>query len=120
MAAKFDYSGKTVRVSGIVDSLSFVPRPGSVPYKDHIFTIHLTNLQGIGTPVEGTQAVVFMWDMRDSKLTPAAKHREGDKLVLNLHAWADVSGKYGGINQSLPDNDDLMSQEPNWGEEGEL
>src|SRR5262249_1447230 len=37
--------GKSVTVSGVIDSISSAPKPGSVPYKDHIVALHLTELE---------------------------------------------------------------------------
>src|SRR5437016_12023671 len=36
--------GETVTASGTVEAISTVPRPDSVPYKDHILALHLTDL----------------------------------------------------------------------------
>jgi hypothetical protein len=110
-------AGAGTPVCGIVSSISVAPRPGSVPYKDHILSIHLTDLQGVKSPVTGNQAIVNMWSMCDNKLTRAAKYRPGDKLTLRLKPWADVAPEYDGINQSFLDNEELQLQEPNWGEE---
>jgi len=110
-------AGQWVRVSGTIDSVSSVPVPGSVPYKDHRFAIHLVDLQGVGAPVKGNQAVVYMWDMRDNKLLRSAKYRPGDRVTLNLKPWSDVMEKYEAIKNSDLDSDELMLQDPNWGEE---
>lgn len=37
-----------VRVSGLVTEVSSVPRPGSVPYQEHISSVHLSGVELIG------------------------------------------------------------------------
>jgi len=103
-------------VTGVVQAVSAVPRPGSVVYKDHIFAIHLADLQGVGGPVADTQTLVYMWSMRDSRLTSSARCRPGDKLTLRLRPWSEVKAKYDAVNRSELDDEELNLQEPNWAE----
>ena len=42
--------GEEVVVNGTVEAISTVPRPGTVPYKDHILALHLTDLAVEGAP----------------------------------------------------------------------
>jgi alginate O-acetyltransferase complex protein AlgJ len=89
-----------------------------VPYKDHVLTLHLVDVEGVDTPVQGNQAIVYMWSMRDNELTRAARYREGEELTLGLKSWNDVGEEYEAINRSDLDDEDLQLQDPNWGEEG--
>ena len=41
-------TNEEVVVSGTVETVSTVPRPGTVPYKDHILALHLTDLAAEG------------------------------------------------------------------------
>jgi len=110
-------AGGTVVVSGIVRAASPAPRPGSVPYKDHIIMVHLADLEAADDPAaEGNQALVFLWSMRDNVRTPAAAWRPGDTVTLRLRPWADLDGQYEAINRSELDGDDLLLAEPCWGE----
>ena len=118
--------GESFLMTGTVQSVSSVPLPGSVPYKDHIVTVHLTELtsEGMGESAGknaggGTlQALVYLWSMRDNVWTPAARLRAGDQVTVRLRAWSDVSAEYEKINRSEPDDAALQLEEPVWGELG--
>ena len=110
-------AGGTVVVSGIVRAASPAPRPGSVPYKDHIIMAHLAELESADDPAaEGNQALVFLWSMRDNVRTPAAAWRPGDSVKLRLRPWADLDGQYEAINRSELEDEALLFAEPAWGE----
>lgn len=110
-------AGQAVRVSGVVQGLSSVPRPGSVPYKDHILSVHLTGLKGLDGAVNGTETVVYTWSMRDNRLLPSARCRAGDPLTLVLKSWSDVAEQYGSFNRSELEDEELQLQPPAWAEE---
>jgi alginate O-acetyltransferase complex protein AlgJ len=118
-AAKFfvPKSGESVRASGTVEAISAVPRPGSVPYKDHILAIHLTDLKIEGRDESpGLEAIVYAESMRDDVLTSASRFRPGDSVTLRLHPWSDVSDQYEKINRSEIDDPAIQLEEPCWGE----
>ncbi len=109
--------GKTVEVKGIVRAASPAPRPGSVPYKDHILMLRLTDLESDDDPAaDGQEAIVFAWSMRENVLTAAARYRPGETVRLRLRPWADVAGEYEAINRSELDDEDAMLAEPAWAE----
>ncbi|GAB6059922.1 alginate O-acetyltransferase AlgX-related protein [Desulfonatronum parangueonense] len=108
--------GRTVQVRAIVAATSPVPRPGSVPYADHILSLHLVDLEQDGLLLEDPQAVVYTWGMRDNTLTSAARLRPGDEVTLQLKSWMDVADIYDGINRSELDDFELQLVEPAWGE----
>jgi SGNH hydrolase-like domain, acetyltransferase AlgX len=104
-------------VSGTVRAVSPVPLAGSVPYKDHIFTVHLVDVIGPShAENESLQALVCLWSMRDNQWTPAARLRPGDRVALRLRAWADVAPQYEKINRSEIDDPAVQLEEPVWGE----
>jgi len=110
-------AGEEVVVSGTVDSISAVPRPGSVPYKDHILALHLTDLMPtVGNQNETVESLVYLWSMRDNEPTAAARLRPGDHVTLRLRAWTDVSDQYEKINRSEIDDPAVQLEEPCWGE----
>ena len=39
-------AGEAIEVNGTVETISSVPRPGTVPYKDHIEAMHLVDVVG--------------------------------------------------------------------------
>jgi alginate O-acetyltransferase complex protein AlgJ len=104
-------------VSGTVQAVSPVPLAGSVPYKDHIFTVHLVDVTGPSNAEnESLQALVCLWSMRDNQWTPAARLRPGDRITARLRAWADVAAQYEKINRSEIDDPAVQLEEPVWGE----
>jgi alginate O-acetyltransferase complex protein AlgJ len=106
-----------VRVRGSVQAASPAPRPGTVPYKDHIIMLHLGGLESPDDPAAaGQEAVVFAWSMRDNTLTAAAGWRPGDTVQLRLRPWAEVNGKYDAINRSELDDEAATLADPCWGE----
>ena len=110
-------AGEQVTVSGTVAALAAVPRPGSVPYADHIVAMHLVDVSGapqIGN--ESLQCVAYVWSTRDNVWTPAARLRPGDQITVRLRSWADVSEKYEKINRSDIDDPELTVEEPAWAE----
>jgi alginate O-acetyltransferase complex protein AlgJ len=110
-------TGEQIVGSGTVEAISIVPRPGSVPYRDHILALHLTDLAIEGqNAAEGLEALVYVESMRDNVLTPAARLRPGDRVRLRLRSWADVSDKYEKINRSEIDDPSVQLEEPCWGE----
>jgi alginate O-acetyltransferase complex protein AlgJ len=110
-------AGETVEASGIVEAVASVPRPGSVPYADHITAIHLTEISISGRPTsEPLQAVVYLWSMRDNVWTAGARLRPGDRVTLRLRAWADVAPQLEQINRSEIDDPEIQLEEPAWGE----
>lgn len=107
--------GRTVAIKGTVRAASPSPRPGSVPYKDHILMLHLENIESNDDPdANGKEAVVKTWSMRDNVATPASRYRPGDTVRLSVRPWVDVQAKYGSVNGSLLDNDDAVYAEHGW------
>ena len=129
-------AGEEIAVSGTVETISPVPRPGTVPYKDHIEALHLVDVVAAGgdrgpeggeesSPSRGqrprlqpeTQAVVYLWSMRDNEWTSAARLRPGDRIKLRLRPWPDVSAQYEKFNRTELDDSALQLEEPVWGED---
>jgi len=110
-------TGGPVRVRGTVQAASPAPRPGTVPYKDHIIMLRLEGLESPDDPAAaGREAVVFAWSMRDNALTAAAGWRPGDTVELRLRPWAEVTGNYDAINRSELDDEAATLADPCWGE----
>jgi alginate O-acetyltransferase complex protein AlgJ len=110
-------NGEAVTASATVEAISTVPRPGTVPYKDHIVALHLTDLTIEGREENsGLEAIVYAESMHDNVLTSAARLRPGDHVTLRLRAWADVSDQYEKINRSEIDDPAVQLEEPCWGE----
>ena len=111
--------GQEIEVNGTVESISPVPRPGTVPYKDHIEALHLVDVVGIDSrdTTAHAQAVVYLWSMRDNVWTHAARLRPGESVKLRLRPWPDVSAQYEKFNRTELEDSALQLEEPVWGEE---
>jgi alginate O-acetyltransferase complex protein AlgJ len=109
-------AGDEVVVSGTIREIAPIPRPGTVPYADHITAMHLVDLASERAGVSGKQAVVYIWGMRDHVLQDAATLRVGDTISVLLRPWADVANQYDGINRTELENEIVQLEEPTWGE----
>jgi hypothetical protein len=108
--------GEKITITGIVESVSPVPRPGSVPYADHIMALHLVDGNIPQSGSQGLQCLVYLLSMHDNVWTPAARLRPGDRVTLRLRPWTDVSGDYEQINRSEIGDTTVQLEEPAWGE----
>lgn len=109
-------AGESWTVTGLVEEVSAAPRPGSVPYKDHIIAVHLADVVREGETAARGDAVVYLWSMRDNVWTPAARLRRGAEVKLRLESWAAVSPELERINRSELADENLQFEEPCWGE----
>ncbi|MFW2365302.1 MAG: alginate O-acetyltransferase AlgX-related protein [Desulforhopalus sp.] len=107
--------GEILEVHGLVKSISQSPRPGSVPYRDNLVTIHLVDLQSAGEPLASDQALVYGWGMQDNKLSDLSGVRPGDNLSILLSSWEEVEGEYGSYRRTPLDDEMLELELPNWG-----
>ena len=97
-------------VTATVLAVTSVPRPHSAPYKDHVMSLHLGDIDG------SNEALVYIASMKDNVWTDAARLRIGDTVQIELKPWADFEDEYGSWNRSEFDDDDLLLQDPCWGE----
>ena len=97
-------------VAATVLAVTSVPRPNSAPYKDHVMSLHLGDIDG------NSEALVFIASMRDNEWTDAARLRIGDTVEIELKPWADFEEEYGSWTRSEFDSVELLLQEPCWGE----
>lgn len=104
--------GEWKTVTGTVAAISSVPRPGTVPYAEHILTAHLVDIEG----ADATQALVCTWSMLAQKWTRAASLRPGDRVKLRVRAWSDVSAQYEKFKSSDLSDAALQLEERVWGE----
>jgi alginate O-acetyltransferase complex protein AlgJ len=109
--------GDRMVVEGRILAASPVPVPGSVPYKDHIRSLHLSDIRNLdGAGPAGRQALVYVWSMRDNQWTEAAQWDAGDRVQLALSSWYAREDELGSINRSEIDDFELQLQDPCWGE----
>ncbi len=113
--AKFynDPPAAGVSVTATVSAMTFVPRPGTVPYKDHIFSVHLEEIEGTGQP-GNVQAIAYLWSMRENMWTAAARWRPGDRVKLRLTPWPGAHPERANFNLSVFTDAELSLEEPVW------
>lgn len=100
--------------SARVLALSSFPRPGQVPYADHIFTLHLGDLQNeAGESLPG-ELIVRTFSMRNHTLMPATRVRVGARIAVDLLPYFEVEDEVGGFNLSVLDDPDFLLLEPFW------
>ncbi len=109
-------AGAAWPVRGRVQAVAPAPRPGTVPYKDHIVALRLVDLEGAPGAPPDSQALVYLYSLRDNARAPAARLRPGDAVALRLRPWSDVAETLDGINRAELPDDDLALAEPCWGD----
>lgn len=109
--------GVEATVEATVRAIGRVPRPGSVPYREHIVALHLAGLRVVvgDDPPPGREALVYVRSMVDNELTPAAALRPGDGVRLALVPWSRVAGELDGISRGELDDPRLLTVLPWWG-----
>jgi hypothetical protein len=109
--------GQDLIATGVVQEMGDVPVPGTIPYKDHIVAVELSELSGDPSLLaDATHAVVYLWSTSDSVWTRAARLRSGDRIKMHLFSWDDYSSQYEKFNRSELDDASLQLQGPTWGE----
>ncbi len=109
---------QTVDVAGIVRAIGPIPTPGTVPYKDQIVAVHVGDLvvAGDAAPLNGTEALIYLWGMRDNELSSARQLRPNDPITLTLEPWANVAADLEGINRGELEDTTIQLAEPWWGQ----
>jgi hypothetical protein len=109
--------GESRIVTGVISETSPVPRPGFVPYADHIVAMHLVELEPEdGLPLNQREAVIYATSMSGNRWTEAARLRPGQRVKAKLAPWLEMEDVLGGINRSELDDERLVLAEPLWAE----
>ncbi len=107
-------AGQSGTFTGTVVSVSTVPTPGTVAYRDYVATLHLTRVtRADGSPAEGTEMLLYGLAMKDNEWTALAKIHPGDSVEVTAKCWADVEDAFGPLNRGEPEGD-LFLQPVNW------
>lgn len=114
-SAKFynDPPAAGVVVTATVSAMTFIPRPGTVPYKDHVFSVHLEEIEGTGQP-GNVQAIAYLWSMRENVWSAAAHWRPGDRVKLRLTPWPGAHPERESFNRSTFTDAELSLEETVW------
>ena len=103
-------------VRGTVTARATPPQPGSVPYRDCLIAVHLTDIAADeGSSFDGSQALVYISGMADNVWTDAAKWAQGQNIEIELVPWDDAPEAVRSSNRRDLDDDDLLLMDPWWG-----
>jgi hypothetical protein len=108
--------GTAIVVEGTVAAIADLPNPRTAAYAHFIVGIHLVDLTS-DQVLDGDQALVFTWAMRDRKFVTGAHYTVGQRLRLELRPWADVTTELGSIPRGELFENNLFLETPCWGEE---
>ena len=108
--------GQVLTVQGRIRRLTPAPRPGTVPYRDHIISADLADIDAGITAVSGSEALVYLSSMEDNVWTAAASLVVGQTITLTLRPWAEVAPELDGITRSELIEGNVVFAEPWWGE----
>ena len=109
-------SPATLVVQGTIKAIARTPRPGSVPYKDAVTAIHLTNVKPVSGKLKQSAILVYVWGLRNNKLTPQASYKVGQKIKLSLQSWDKVEGKYGRYQRLELNDEATFNLDAFWGQ----
>ncbi len=108
--------GQVLTVQGRVRQLTRAPRPGTVPYRDHIISVDLVEIDTGGAAVTDSEALVYLSSMEDNVWTAAASLIVGQTITLTLRPWAEVAPELDGITRTELIEGNVVFAEPWWGE----
>jgi alginate O-acetyltransferase complex protein AlgJ len=108
-------SETSIGVEATIADISHSPRPGTIPYRDNVVTLHLVDLQGSEVKESARQALVYSLGMRDNEMTAIAGVRPGDRVSLILSSWSDVENEYGSYRRTSLADEMIELEIPNWG-----
>ena len=108
--------GQVLRVRGRVRQLTPAPRPGTVPYRDHIIAVDLADINTDSGVAGGSEALVYLSSMEDNVWTAAASLVVGQTITLTLRPWAEIAPELDGITRTELLEGNVVFAEPWWGE----
>ncbi len=94
-------------VRGEVRAAAGAPQPGTVPYRDAVTGVHLVSVEALHGSRVTKELVVYLWGMRDNRLTSAAHFAPGQKVTLTLTPWDTVRERYERFNRIELDDPDF-------------
>lgn len=99
-------------VEATISDRSVPPVAGSVPYKEALIMLELTNIHVKSGTMKSSDVLVYVWGMRDGKNIDGP-YTKGGQITMKLVPWRSVESKYGSYNRVDLDKDlpDLY-----WGE----
>ena len=107
---------QVLTVRGRIRQLTPAPRPGTVPYRDHIIAVELADIDIGGTLPGDSEALVYLSSMEDNVWTAAARLVVGQTITLTLRPWAEVAPELNGITRAELAEGNVVFAEPWWGQ----
>ena len=95
-------------VRGTVRSAAGSPQPGTVPYRDAVTGVHLVGVEVLHGSLATSELVVYLWGMRDNRLTSAARFSAGQNVTLRLTPWDSVRERYDRFSRVELDDPDFQ------------
>ena len=108
--------GQVLTVQGRVRQVTPAPRPGTVPYRDHIIAVDLGDIVVEGGVAAGSEALVYLSSMEDNIQTAAASLVVGQTVALTLRPWTEVAADRDGVTRADLVEGPVAFAEPWWGE----
>lgn len=115
--AQVPASGGECIIHGRIAAMGRLPKPGSVPYKDCVLSIHLTDVRGLPAGDDNSELLVYAMGMKDNKWLAVSSLTSGREVQCRLRTWAEVEAKYGTYNRAELDDMDLLLLPTFWAEE---
>jgi alginate O-acetyltransferase complex protein AlgJ len=108
--------GEELVVQGRVNAVARLPQPGSVPYKDCLLAIHVTQVRGPAPGALKQEVLLYALGMRDNRWLPIASVPAGASVQCRLRDWAQVEKQYGSYNRAELDDLEFLSLPTFWAE----
>ncbi|MFO1490559.1 MAG: hypothetical protein U1F87_06515 [Kiritimatiellia bacterium] len=103
-----------MRVTARVARASDVPGEGTVPYADHVRSLHLVDLRDAAGKQIAPQALAFVSSMAKNRHTPGAAFASGDEVTLEISRWELAEKQFGSFNRSEFSDDVFLLAPPVW------
>ena len=105
-------------IRGTIAARTPLPRPYTVPYKDCLFAVHLTEVRAAAGEPLADEVIGYLWGMRDNVWTEAAGYRVGQQITLRVRPWEEpeVQKRYGTYNRKELDDPELLMLPAFWAE----
>jgi alginate O-acetyltransferase complex protein AlgJ len=111
---------EAIIVQGHVKTSSRPPQPGSVPYRDCVIAVHLTQTRPVTGGAIEDDLLIYTMGMLDNRWLPATSISSGTNIKCRLRHWSAVEDKYGSVNRAELDDLDLLLLPTYWAEEMEV
>lgn len=104
-------------VTGRIQQIGHLPDPARLPYREALLPIHLNTVSGVSQGTVPDEIVVYVWGLRDRKLTPMASWKAGQTVRVKLIPWTQAERQYGQFARAELDDPDfrLIDLPTYWG-----